>query len=188
MHRLVKIFIAQSIDGLIAGPNDDLSFLEFANVPPDEKGVIEDYGYAKFMADVDTILMGRKTYEVVCGLTEVYPHLSRQTYVFSRTLKGQDQAGKVLFTGQDPASLVRQLQKTSGGTIAVEGGGEIIRELMAKNLVDEIILSIIPAFVGMGTPLFLPVQSDLQKARLEAVKTFPSGLVQLKYQCHFEEP
>jgi dihydrofolate reductase len=188
--RKVKVFIAQSVDGYIADWDGGLDFLKIVEplaIDEGEDGLTygesaaepEDYGYADFMRDVDTIIIGRKTYDVVCSFDIPFPHTGKECYVWSRTRTGSD--GNVTYYGGDVAELVKELKSKEGGTIYIEGGGELIRELRNHNLIDEYIISVIPAFVGEGVPLFLP--SSRVKVELELVSSrrFESGLVQLKY-------
>ena len=148
----------------------------------EEQGFTEDYGYAAFMADVDTVLVGRKTYEVVRSFDMPFPHADKQVFVFSNTISGKDDYAT--YINEDIPAFVAQLKQTDGGTICVEGGGEIIRELRAHNLIDEYIISIIPVFIGEGIPLFMSVEMEMQPLQLVASQSYPSGLVQVRYSCN----
>lgn len=188
--RKVKVFIAQSVDGFIAEKNDGLDFLKIVEpqaIDEGEDGLTygesaaepEDYGYAQFMHDVDTIIIGRKTYDVVCSFDTPFPHAGKECYVWSRTRTGSDE--NVTYYGGDIAELVNNLKVKAGGTIYIEGGGEVIRALRNQNLIDEYIISVIPAFVGDGIPLFLPTSKVHGELEFVSSRSFESGLVQLKY-------
>lgn len=161
-----------SVDGYIAGPNDDLSFLNKV-----EKAG-EDYGYGDFMAGVDTIIMGRKTYDWVMKQVPVFPHAGIKTYIISRTHKPLE--GNIEFYSGNLGGLVASLKEKAGQNIFVDGGSEIVNAMLQDGLLDEMIISIIPAMVGGGTPLFKPAQI-LSTPTLLSCKKFNSGLVQLHY-------
>lgn len=173
--RKLSLFIATSLDGYIAKPNDDLSFLKTV----EKEG--EDYGYAAFTATIDTIILGRKTYDYV--LREIgsshYDNGQRDVYVITRTEKPR--AGKTTFYTGNLAELIKRLKSESGKNIYCDGGAEIINELLQDDLIDEFIISIIPVLVGDGTRLFKNGRPELQ-LELLATKTFDSGLTQLHYR------
>lgn len=172
-ERKVQVFIAASLDGFIAGQDDDLSFLSLVETHG------EDYGYHDFMKGIDCIVVGRKTFDWVVKETGTLPHPETETWVFSRT-RGMSQ-GNIRFTDENPASLVKRLKTGNGKGIYCEGGSEIIHQLLQANLVDEIILSLIPVMLGNGTPLFLK-NIPYQEWIPVSVRSFPSGLVQLHYR------
>jgi dihydrofolate reductase len=173
--RTLSLFIATSLDGYIAKPNDDLSFLKSV----EKEG--EDYGYAEFIATIDTIILGRKTYDWV--LREIgaghYDNGQRKVYVITRTERPA--SGNTTFYTGNLAELVRQLKSEEGKNIYCDGGAEIIHELLKNELVDEFIISIIPVLVGDGTRLFKDGRPE-QELELVNTKTFDTGLTQLHYR------
>lgn len=173
--RKLSIFIATSLDGYIAKPNDDLSFLKLV-----EKEA-EDYGYAEFTANIDTIILGRKTYDYV--LKEIgnshYDNGQRDVYVITRTARPS--VGRTIFYTGKLTELVQQLKSDSGKDIYCDGGAEIINELLQHDLIDEFIISVIPIFVGKGTRLFKDNRPE-QQLELVHVKSFETGLTQLHYK------
>jgi len=173
MRKLI-IFIASTLDGYIAKPNDDLSFLKIV----EKEG--EDYGYAEFTTTIDTIIVGRKTYDWV--LREIgpshYDNGSRNVYVITRTERPG--VGRTTFTG-DLAELVHNLKNEVGKDIYCDGGAEIINELLQRGLIDEFVISVIPILVGNGTRLFKDNRPE-QQLKLVNTKTFETGLVQLHYK------
>ena len=173
--RTLTIFIATSLDGYIAMPNDDLSFLKLV----EKEG--EDYGYAEFTATIDTIILGRKTYEWV--LKEIgsshYDNGNRNVYVITRTERPS--VGKTIFYTGNLTELVQQLKTGKGKNIYCDGGAEIINELLKNDLVDEFIISVIPILVGNGIRLFQDNRPE-QKLELVNAKTFDTGLTQLHYK------
>jgi dihydrofolate reductase len=173
--RILSLFIAASLDGYIAKPNDDLSFLKRV----EKEG--EDYGYAAFTSTIDTIILGRKTYDWVLEKigTSHYDNGDRAVYVITRTARPA--VGKTKFYTGDLAELVRELKGKSGKNIYCDGGAEIIDELLKNDLVDELIISVIPVLVGDGTRLFKDGRPE-QELELVNTKTFDTGLIQLHYR------
>lgn len=173
MSRKLIVYIASSLDGFIAGPNDDLSFLSIV----EKEG--QDYGYSKFIETIDTVILGRKTYDWVIKNAGELSYPKQQVYVITRTKK--DSHDKIKFYNEDLAKLVNQLKSEDGNDIFCDGGAEIINYLLNNNLVDEFVISIIPTLLGQGIRLF---QDKKIKYKLTLISTeqFDTGLVQLKYK------
>jgi dihydrofolate reductase len=172
---IVSIFIATSLDGYIAKPNDDLSFLKIV----EKEG--EDYGYAQFTNTIDTIILGRKTYDYV--LKEIgsshYDNGARDVYVITRTEKPS--VGRTTFYTGNLTELITQLKAKNTKNIYCDGGAELIDALLKTDLIDEFIISIIPVLVGGGTRLFKDGRPE-QALELIGSKTFDTGLTQLYYK------
>jgi len=173
MRRKVILYIATSLDGYIAKPNDDLSFLSIV----EQEG--QDYGYADFVKTVDTVIVGRKTYDKVISMGFDFPHADKDAYIITRTLRPT--IGSVKFYSGDLKTLVGKLKTESGKNIYCDGGAEIVNELLKDNLIDEFIISVIPILVGNGTKLFKDNRPE-QKLELVSVKSFDKGLTQLHYK------
>ena len=173
--RKISLFIAISLDGYIAKPNNDLSFLKIV----EKEG--EDYGYAKFTSAIDTLIVGRKNYDYV--LKEIgsshYDNGERDIYVITRTPKPNK--GRVTFYTGDIAELVKKLKSENGKDIYCDGGAEVINELLKLDLIDEYIISIIPILLGNGTRLFKDGRPE-QLLELISSKSFDTGLMQLHYK------
>ncbi|NHE57628.1 dihydrofolate reductase family protein [Cyclobacterium plantarum] len=173
--RKISLFIASSLDGYIAKPNNDLNFLKLV----EKEG--EDYGYAKFTDTIDTLIIGRKTYDYV--LKEIgsshYDNGQRDVYVVTRTQRPQ--VGRTTFYTGSLNDLVKQLKSENGKNIYCDGGAEIINELLKNDLVDEFIISIVPILLGNGTSLFKDGRPELLLEFVTA-KTFDTGLIQLHYK------
>jgi dihydrofolate reductase len=173
--RKLSLFIATSLDGYIAKPNDDLSFLKLV----EKEG--EDYGYAEFTANIDTIILGRKTYDYV--LKEIgsshYDNGQRDVYVITRTERPA--VGRTTFYSGNLADLVQRLKSENGKNIYCDGGAEIINELLQHDLIDELIISVIPVLVGNGTRLFKDGRPE-QQLEFVSAKSFETGLIQLHYK------
>lgn len=173
--RTLSLFIAASLDGYIAKPDDDLSFLNVV----EKEG--EDYGYAAFTSTIDTIILGRRTYDWVLGKIgpSHYDNGERNVYVITRAERPD--IGKTKFYTDDLTELVRQLKSESGKNIYCDGGAEIINELLKNDLIDEFIISVVPVLVGNGTRLFKDGRPE-QQLELVNTKTFDTGLTQLHYR------
>ncbi|REE05532.1 dihydrofolate reductase family protein [Marinoscillum furvescens] len=173
--RKLSLFIATSLDGYIAKPNDDLEFLKLV----EKEG--EDYGYMEFISTVDTIIIGRKTYDYVVKAigSEHYDNGKHDVYVITRTPRPS--SGRTTFYTGHPADLVRDLKTRDGQNIYCDGGAEVVNELVKQDLVDEMTISIIPILLGEGVRLF---QDHRPEQQLELIKTksFDTGLVQLHYK------
>jgi dihydrofolate reductase len=172
--RKISLFIATSLDGYIAKPNDDLSFLKVV----EKEG--EDYGYGNFTDTIDTIIVGRKTYDYV--LKEIgpshYDNGDRDVYVITRMERPQ--VGRTTFYTGDIVELIRQLKLDKGKNIYCDGGAEVINELLKPGLIDEFVISVIPILLGQGIKLF---KDGIPEQALEFIsaKSFDTGLVQLHY-------
>ena len=173
--RKLSIFIATSLDGYIAKPNDDLSFLKLV----EKEG--EDYGYAAFTSTIDTLIIGRKTYDYV--LKEIgaahYDNGQRDVYVITRTERPK--AGRTTFYTGNLTELVKRLKTEQRKNIYCDGGAEVINELMKLDLIDEYIISVIPVLLGEGTKLFKDGRPE-QGLEFIASKAFETGLAQLHYR------
>jgi dihydrofolate reductase len=172
-ERKVFLYIAMSIDGYIATKDGDLSFLSIV------EQANEDYGYAEFIKTIDTVILGRKTYDKVLSFGIPFPHADKKTFVITRTTKPKE--GNITFYSGDLKELVVNLKKEEGKNIFVDGGAEVVNELMKQNLIDEYVLSIIPVFLGDGILLF---KNGRPQTKMELVnsKQFEKGLVQLHYR------
>lgn len=173
--RKISLFIAMSLDGYIAKPNDDLSFLKIV----EKEG--EDYGYAEFTAKIDTIIIGRRTYDYV--LKEIgaahYDNGQRDVYVITRTERPQE--GRTIFYTENITELVKRLKSEKGKNIYCDGGAELINELLKHDLIEELIISVLPVLLGNGIRLFKDGRPEQILEFLE-VKTYETGLTQLHYK------
>lgn len=172
--RKVILYISMSLDGFIATKTDDLSWLSKV----EQEG--EDYGYQLLNDSVDTYIVGKTTYDVILKLTKgAFPHAEQhQCYVITR--QNIPDTGGITFYNGDIETLIKKLKSQAGKHIYCDGGGQIVKLLMEKNLIDEYIISIIPILLGDGKRLFLGKSPLIQLKALPA-KTFDSGLVQLHY-------
>ena len=173
--RKISLFIAMSLDGYIAKPNDDLSFLKLV----EKEG--EDYGYAEFTSKIDTIIIGRRTYDYVVkeiGASH-YDNGQRDIYVITRAERSK--IGRTTFYTGNITDLVKRLKSEKGKNIYCDGGAEVINELLKHDLIDEFIISVIPVLLGNGTRLFKDGRPE-QVLEFITAKTFETGLTQLLYK------
>lgn len=167
--RLVKLFIACSLDGYIAREDGAIDWL-FSD---------QDYGFGSFFASVDTVVMGRHTYDLALSFPE-YPYADKNVYVFSRSRpEGKDERGS-LFTAESPGNLISRLRDDPGKDIWLVGGGQLVRSFLDEDLIDRLDVFIHPLLIGSGLPLF-PRGSIQTNLRFEGTTSFVSGLVQLSY-------
>lgn len=167
--RQVILFIAASLDGYIARTSGEVDWL-FTD---------QDYGYNQFFAGVDTVLVGRKTYEQALSF-EAIPFPVKHVYVFSKTAGYQD-SESVHYISSGIEKFVADLKNQSGETIWLVGGSEIIQPCLEQNLIDEFVLSIHPIVLGGGIPLFRNLPEP-KKLLLQSCERFDTGLVQLTYR------
>jgi dihydrofolate reductase len=172
-ERKLIVYIAMSLDGYIAKPNDDLSFLSLVQMEG------EDYGYENFISTVDTVIMGRKTYDWVMKQVPRFPHEDKETYILSRQAKPG--LGNLQYYSGSIKNLVDRLKHQSGKNIFVDGGAEIVNLLLQEQLIDEWIISVIPILLGEGVRLFKDGRPE-QKLKFVNTSPFKSGLVQLHYE------
>ena len=166
--RRVRYGVGMSLDGFIADRLDGISWM------------IGDPGYDSkpFFASIDTVLVGRRSYEVMLRhRTRSYPGL--RTYVFSRTLRAEDYP-EVTVLGDNGLATVAELRAARGEDIWLCGGGDLFRSLLEANLVDTIELGVSPIVLGQGRP-FLPSPAGSHRLRLTHQESFPSGLLVLHY-------
>jgi dihydrofolate reductase len=170
--RKVTFGGANSLDNFIARPDGAVDWLLWSD---EAAAVMKD-----FWQRIDTILMGRKTYEVGLALTKgkKNPYSNIKTYVFSRTLK---EAEGVEIVSENAAQFVRDLKEQDGMEICCMGGGEFARTLFEAGLIDEIGFNIHPVLLGQGIPLFLEMSRQIDLELIES-KQFKNGCVLVSYR------
>ena len=168
----VVYYVAASLDGYIATPDGGVEWLA-----PFE-GTGEDYGYAKFYASVDAVLLGRKTYEQSLSFGE-WPYPGKPCWVFSRQQIEVAQPG-VTLTTQSPIEVTAALRARNLRRAWLVGGGELAASFRAHGLITEYIVSIIPVILGAGVPLFAS-PGPKENLKLADSKSYPNGVTQLRY-------
>jgi dihydrofolate reductase len=169
----VSVFIGTSLDGFIARPNGDLDFL-----PPDGG---EPHGYSEFIASVDAIVIGRKTFETVLAMSP-WPYGNKRVVVLSS--KPLDLSavvgGAVEQMSGPPSEIVSRLAASGAQHLYVDGGITIQRFLRA-GLIQRLIITRVPVLIGDGIPLFGTLTRDIRLRHI-ATRHYPSGLVSSEYQ------
>lgn len=169
----VSVFVGVSVDGFMARLNHDLDWL------PEGGG--EDHGFEAFLAGVDVVVMGRRTFKKVLTL-DPWPYGAKRVVVLSgRPLQLPSAVGRTV--GQmagSPAEIVARLAERGATNLYVDGGITIQRFLRA-GLVDRLIITRVPVLIGEGIPLFSTLPHDIH-LRHAATRSFPSGLVQSEYE------
>jgi dihydrofolate reductase len=166
------VYIAVSLDGFIAradGAIDWLAIVERAG---------EDYGFKDFNASVDTLVMGRKTYDTALGF-DGWPYAGKRCVVVTNDTTRESRHGEE-FYGGDLVTLFDRLGAEGAKHVYVDGGAVIAQALAAK-LIDDVTLSMIPVLLGEGTPLSPKIGQDVHLDLIEH-RAFESGLVQLEYR------
>ena len=169
MSKRLRYQVAVSLDGFIAGPNGEYDW-----IVPDPA-----VDFAALYKEFDTVVMGRKTYDLVAsqGGDGTMPGLD--VVVFSRTLPATARPG-FRIVRDDPASVIKQLKGKAGRDIWLFGGGELFRSLLDTGLVDTVEVAVMPVLLGAGIPLLPP--GGQTKLVLADQKTLPaSGIVVLAY-------
>lgn len=168
----ISVFIGTSVDGFIARSNGELDFL-----PP---GGGEPHGYDEFMATVDALVIGRKTFETVLAFP-TWPYGNKRVVVLSgRPIDlSSVRGGIVEQMGGPPAEIVSTLAASGVQHIYVDGGITIQRFLRA-GLVQHLIITRVPVLIGQGIPLFCTLPNDV-RLRHVATQNYPSGLVKTEY-------
>lgn len=173
--RLVRYNVAASIDGFIADADGKYDWI------PLEPAIDFD----ALFRDVDTVLLGRRSFELVLRdpAAATWPSGAR-VVVFSRTLRQSDHPG-VTVTADPPADVVAALRaEATGGDIWLYGGAALFGTLLAAGQVDRVEVTVIPILLGGGVPLVPPGQPRAPLA-LRRVEQFPSGQVSLHYAIAF---
>ena len=167
----VSVFVGTSVDGFIARPNGDLDFL-----PP---GGGEPHGYAEFIASVDAIVIGRKTFEKVLTLTP-WPYMDKRVVVLSsRPVDVSTAGGVVELMAGAPTEIVSQLAATGARHVYVVGG-ITIQGFLRAGLIQRLVITHVPVLIGDGIPLFGSLPRDV-RLRHVATRQYASGLVQSEY-------
>jgi dihydrofolate reductase len=168
--RRVLYRVAASLDGFIAGPNGEIDW-----IVPDPT-----LDFASLYAGFDTVLLGRRTYEMTLQPGAPPWPAGWRIYVFSQTLDAAQHAGVTVVSG-NPGATVTALRSEPGRNIWLFGGGSLFASLLAAHVVDQIEVAVMPVLLGAGTPL---VSAGAHRSGLILTRsnTSPNGIVNLQYQ------
>ncbi|MGL4644424.1 MAG: dihydrofolate reductase family protein [Vagococcus fluvialis] len=163
MTRKVILYIATSLDGFITDSKGGIDWLHTNAIEKET-----DTSYEDFYSNIDTVIMGRTTYDQV---TEVlspneYPYADSQSYVL--TSRKTESTETITFTNKSVVDIVTDQKKQPGKDIFIVGGASIIKPLVEENLIDEYQLAIIPTLLGEGIPLFSDIKGNLKLTATQA--------------------
>ena len=169
-----SVFIATSLDGFIARPNGDLDWLIGSG-----QGTGEDYGYNAFIQDVDTIVMGRSTFEKVLTFG-TWPYAGKRVVVLSTQAIPRAPAGADVRRMQgDPREIVERLAAEGARHVYVDGG-QTVQRFLGAGLIQRLIVTRVPVLLGQGIPLFGATARDIP-LRHVSTRAYESGFVQSEY-------
>jgi dihydrofolate reductase len=168
----LSVFVGTSLDGFIARRNGDYDFL------PANGG--EPHGYDEFIASVDTILIGRKTFEVVLKLPS-WPYSDKRVVVLShRPLDFSGITGRVEQMSGEPVQIAQKLAATGAKRVYVDGG-ITVQDFLRAGQIHDLTITRVPVLIGEGIPLFGSVPQDI-KLRHIGTRQYKSGLVKSEYE------
>jgi dihydrofolate reductase len=176
MAKKNSVYIATSIDGFIADKNGGIEWLDMITVPEGE-----DMGYYKFMEDIDALVMGRNSFETVLGFDVDWPY-TKPVYVLSNSLAEiPDSHREKAFHLKGELSDILQQIHQKGHTNLYIDGGITIQNFLRENLIDELIVTVIPIILGGGTPLYSKLPNEI-KFELVSSKVYCDQLLQIHYK------
>lgn len=173
MNRQLILYIAVTIDGFIARENGAIDWLD----PFEASG--NDYGYREFIAGIDTVIMGRKTYEQILTFNE-FPYPDQKCYVLTRRPEAFDDH-RVQFYSGSAGALMKEIRKTTGAGVWLIGGAEVAQGFLREDLIDSYIISIIPVLLGSGIRLFDDGKPEMAVKFVDG-KSYDDGIVQVSYE------
>lgn len=172
--RKLRLYIAASLDGYIASKNGGLEWLY--EVPNPEN---IDHGYHEFFSSIDTVIMGMNTYRTIVSFGVDWPYTGKRCYVFTTT-QGVEPDGNVTFVSSDATAFVEALKEEEGKDIWLLGGGLFNASMLKANLIDDIMVCVVPAVVGKGIKIFEGLVDEVG-LKLVKSKVFDTGMVLLEY-------
>jgi dihydrofolate reductase len=177
MHTTFSVFIGASLDGFIARNDGSLDWLPGSTDP----ALDEDTGYHEFYASVDTLVMGRNTWETVRRFA-VWPYQGKRVIVLSSRFGSVPEplAHDAQGLCASPARLANELQSTGAQHVYVDGG-RTIQNFLRAGLIDELTITVIPVLLGSGIPLFGDLEHDVRLLLL-STRGFKNGMVQSRYR------
>lgn len=172
---LIKLYIAASLDGKIARPDGGLDWL-----PDIDPSTGTDYGYSAFLSTVSATIMGSKTYEKILSFEGEFPYANLKNYIVTRNSGLKIDSPNTHLLVNLSKEKMKRLKEESEKDIWLIGGGEIVTEFLNMDLIDEMIIFIVPTILGEGIPLFAETPKE-SKWKLSKTEVFENGLVSLTY-------
>ncbi len=167
-------FLGMSLDGFIAGPDGDVSWLDTIPAPPDN-----DMGFDALMSSIDALVMGRSTFEFVAGFDGEWPY-SKPLVVMSTTLTElPERAVDTELTAKAPADLCAELTARGWSRLYVDGGA-VVASFHEAGLLDELIVTVLPVVLGDGVKLMGGLVEPAWLT-LQSSEAFDNDFVQLRY-------
>jgi dihydrofolate reductase len=176
----LSVFCGVSVDGFLARSDDALDFLR--------TGEQEPHGFTEFLASVDVVVIGRRTFEIVLKLGHLALYGEKPLAVLSgRALDFSSvKSAKIEQLSGEPTEIVRQL-KGRGFKHAYVDGGITIQRFLASGCIDRLVITRVPILIGAGIPLFGPLPRDIGLRHI-ATHSYTGGLVQSEYEIGEREP
>lgn len=172
----IRLFIAISLDGFIASENGSIDWLLSLSNPQNC-----DHGYNDFIAGVDTLIMGSRTYESLLGLTNEWPYPDKSTYVVSLNPEYEVKSPNTIVLNELTLQQIDKVKSESHSSIWLVGGGQIVSCLLNLGRIDSMIISVIPVILGKGIPLFQFVDKLHDLSLINSV-SYDTGVVNLFYE------
>ncbi len=176
MKKKNIVFIAKSLDGFIAGKNGELDWLH--SIPnPDNI----DMGFNSLMEEIDAVIMGRTTYETVCGFGGEWPY-NKHVFVLSNSLKNVPEKleKKVTLINGTPQEILDKIYDRGFFKLYIDGG-RTVQNFIKEDLIDELIITTIPILLGGGFPLFGDLANPIEFEHIES-KLFLNQVIQNHYK------
>lgn len=164
------------MDGYIAKTDGGVDWLD--DLPDGSK---TDHGYKLFSNSVDTVLIGRMTYQQVLGFDVPWPYTKTKTLVVSRDPNLKIETNNTSVLGNDLKTEIDKLKAEEGKDIWLIGGGKLITSFLDLHFIDVMILCMVPVILGEGIPLF-PGKPPETKFKMVKSDTYPTGIVNLTYE------
>lgn len=174
MSRTI-LYIAQSLDGYIARPDGNLDWL--TSIPTPKNG---DYGYEQLLKEIEIIIMGRATYEELLKFDMEWPYTNFKTYVVTSNPEFEIKTPSTFSLNSTLTEFITEWRKKATKNAWIVGGSKLIAHLLMQNLIDEMIISVIPKTIGNGIPLFSNKIPE-QTFQLIHSEVFETGMVNLSY-------
>ncbi|MGE5815636.1 MAG: dihydrofolate reductase family protein [Acidobacteriota bacterium] len=175
-----SVFVGVSVDGFLARANGTLDFLDAAGS--------ESHGYEEFIATVDTIVMGRKTFEIVMGFGS-WPYGERRVVILSRQpidlSAASARGGRVERMSGPPVHIASRLSAEGARHVYVDGG-VTIQDFLRAGLIQRLVINRVPVLIGSGIPLFGALPQDVSLHHV-ATRAFRGGLVQSEYEVSAQQ-